>query len=734
MRVEADGPTPRRRKTRAFALAAIALVALAVGVVVDETGTFGSIEDESVDARMSLRGKPQATDRVAVVELDEASTARLGQPPVKRDVTARVVRTIKRDGATAIALDFLYVEPTGPANSEFVSREDEALFDALDAARPVVLADTAVSDLRPFEWVAPLAEVGAAVGDVGWGPPGGDEFRRVPRELDGLETLPVVAVEAGRGAAVGGDGFDDGEAVIDYPSGIPVYSYLDVLDGRVPRGAFRDRIVFVGDGTDASNDRHPTPVDDDFVAGVEINAAAADTLLRDVPVRDAPGWLAILFIGLCAAVGPAAGLRRSTGLVVGLAFLGALLALVVAQLAFAAGLVLPLVAALVALVVGAALAFGLLHLLALRDRRRLRTAVERFLPREAADRALESAGWSTTTRRGRLGLRRARAETEGGGDSSAEPTLPTGSVVGGYEIASVLGRGGMGVVYEATQTTLERRVALKVLAPHLTTNDELRRRFRREALLQATVDHPNVVDVLDAGEDPTGLYIAMRLVRGPNLRRLIASGGLDDERTVKLLTPIAAALDAAHERELVHRDVKPSNILVDRDDHPYLADFGLVTMAEASKITRSGVFMGSVDYVSPEQILGEEIGPAADVYAFAAVLFECLCGHPPFLAATAPAVVYAHLERSPPKVTATRPELPDGLDGLLAAGLAKKARSRPASASALIAAVALVFEQSRPDGPGKPEVRPSRPDDATSAPNTGVDGADDATARDAPRR
>lgn len=266
--------------------------------------------------------------------------------------------------------------------------------------------------------------------------------------------------------------------------------------------------------------------------------------------------------------------------------------------------------------------------------------------------------------------------------------LARGTEIKGYRIEGLLGRGGMGEVYEATQLELGRRVALKVL--HIRPGDDadFRERFRREGRLQAALDHPNIVTVYEAGELDDGLFLAMRLVEGVTLKQLIAARELDAGRTLRILAPVAEALDAAHAAGLVHRDVKPQNILVDRDDRSFLADFGLMRGEDQPGLTRSGQIFGTIDYIAPEQARGEPPVKAGDVYAFSAVLFECLSGSVPFVRPTATAVLLAHISAPPPKLSTVRGDLPAGLDAVLARGLAKEPDERPASAGELVSAAA----------------------------------------------
>ena len=259
-----------------------------------------------------------------------------------------------------------------------------------------------------------------------------------------------------------------------------------------------------------------------------------------------------------------------------------------------------------------------------------------------------------------------------------------GESVAGYRIDDVLGSGGMGIVYEATQIALDRKVALKVLAPHLSDDLVFRERFRREGVLQAALEHPHVVTVYEAGESDAGLYLAMRLVRGTNLKELLAEGTLTPERALELLAQIADALDAAHAQDVVHRDVKPPNILVDEAGKAFLADFGLTRGTSQETLTRAGAYVGTLDYVSPEQIRGEQLTARSDLYALGAVLYECLTGGVPFPRESEAALLYAHLSDMPPPPSAMRPGLPPALDAVVARALAKDPADRYGTATALI--------------------------------------------------
>jgi serine/threonine-protein kinase len=288
-----------------------------------------------------------------------------------------------------------------------------------------------------------------------------------------------------------------------------------------------------------------------------------------------------------------------------------------------------------------------------------------------------------------------------------------GTELGGYRIEAVLGRGGMSVVYLATDLDLERKVALKFLAPELAEQPGFRERFIRESRLAASIDHPNVIPVYEAGETDEVLFIAMRYVRGTDLRTVIGEeGGLDPSRAVSILSQVAAALDAAHAEGLVHRDVKPANVLLttrsepEAPEHVYLTDFGVTKRRlSAGGLTATGQLVGTVDYVAPEQIEGKDVDGRADVYSLGCMAFECLTGRPPFVADTEVAVLWAHVQKPPPSATEVRPELPPAVDGVLARAMAKRLEGRYDSAGRFAADLAAAL---RP-GPRLPIERPLRP-------------------------
>jgi streptogramin lyase/predicted Ser/Thr protein kinase len=261
-----------------------------------------------------------------------------------------------------------------------------------------------------------------------------------------------------------------------------------------------------------------------------------------------------------------------------------------------------------------------------------------------------------------------------------------GSELGGYRVEQLVGRGGMGQVYRAHDLRLDRPVALKVLAPQFAGDEAFRGRITRESRLAAAIDHPNVVPVYEAGEDAGRIYIAMRFVEGTDLRSLRRrEGTLAPEHAIAIGEQIAAALDAAHERGLVHRDVKPSNCLIDRHGNCYLADFGLTQSLAERVRPPNGQLMGTVDYVAPEQIRGDKLDGRADVYALGCVLHECLTGEAPFRRGSDVATLFAHLEEEPPSASGQRSGLPPAIDAVLARAMATEPAKRYSTCGEFIA-------------------------------------------------
>ena len=279
-----------------------------------------------------------------------------------------------------------------------------------------------------------------------------------------------------------------------------------------------------------------------------------------------------------------------------------------------------------------------------------------------------------------------------------------GTEIAGYRIESLIGRGGMAVVYRAEDMRLGRKVALKLLTPQLVDSEQFRQRFMRESRLAASLDHPNIVPIYEAGEADGRLFIAMRFVLGGDLKGLLADEGgqLPVDRTLGLFSQIGDALDSAHRAGLVHRDVKPGNVLVaagreqvrhGHGDHVYLTDFGLTkrTSELSGGLTGTGHFLGTVDYVAPEQIQGKPVGPGTDIYALGCVLYECLTGQLAFRRDDDAALLWAHLVETPPPVTGIRPELPVAVNAVVTRAMAKDPADRYASCEELLRELELAL-------------------------------------------
>jgi serine/threonine protein kinase len=254
----------------------------------------------------------------------------------------------------------------------------------------------------------------------------------------------------------------------------------------------------------------------------------------------------------------------------------------------------------------------------------------------------------------------------------------------------------MGVVYRAEELALQRQVALKVIRPEHSGDARFRDRFRRESRVAASIDHHNVIPILDAGDEDGELYISMRLVDGTDLRQVIeAQGGVETLRAARIVGQVGAALDAAHGRGLVHRDVKPANVLLARADHVYLSDFGLAKPAEeAAGLTRQGSIVARAEYVAPEQLIEDRVDALTDVYALGCLLFEALTGEPPYARSTEGPGMLAHVNEPPPSPLSLRPNLPPAFDDVVGRAMAKEPSQRYPSAgdlgqAALVAAGGL---------------------------------------------
>ena len=301
-----------------------------------------------------------------------------------------------------------------------------------------------------------------------------------------------------------------------------------------------------------------------------------------------------------------------------------------------------------------------------------------------------------------------------------------GTPFGRYRLVELLGRGGMGEVWRAHDTVTDRVVAVKVLPQHLADDNTFVKRFRREAHAAARLDSPHVVPIHTYGEIDGRLYVDMRLIKGHDLQTVLAEGPLPPARAVRIIEQVAEALHAAHEIGLVHRDVKPSNILLDKNDFAYLIDFGIARAAEDTKLTGTGSMIGTLQYLAPERLGTGEVDAHADIYALACVLYECLTGRPPFPEQSPERLMSAHLNTPPPQPSTTQPEVPAGFDDVIATGMAKDPDQRYATTVELASAAQ--------DAITTPIPKPPVPQSAPNAPTPPPAYADDVFASQATRQ
>ncbi len=305
-------------------------------------------------------------------------------------------------------------------------------------------------------------------------------------------------------------------------------------------------------------------------------------------------------------------------------------------------------------------------------------------------------------------------------------TFMTGHYLGKYEIQTEIGRGGMGIVYKGFDTVLQRPVAVKVLPPALAVDQEFVQRFRREAILAARLHHPHIVIVHDVGEQNGIHYIVMDYLQGQTLDRWMQQQGpLPAELALRVIQQVADALDYAHEQGVIHRDIKPSNIMLSPSGHVTLMDFGLVRATEGTGVTRSGILIGTPEYMAPEQVMGQPADRRTDVYALGVVVYQLLTGQVPFPRTTPPAIFHAHVYESPPPPRTLRPDLPPAVEAVMLKALAKQPEQRYAQAGALVADFATAAAGKTPTGvplaapavPAQSSAPPSPPTRRTGAPS-----------------
>ena len=634
-------------RRRALALAAIALLAAGLAVGMKAIGLGDDLELESVDARFAIRGAEAPPPDIVLVQVDEKTLSAVGQRwPFPRARQAKLIDRIAAAKPSAIAIDLQYTERTTEYN-------DNALIDAIDRADHVVLATTAVDDQGATNVLGGIAgDIGARVGSALFPLDTDGAIRRAAYDVEGLESFAVVTAEVATNRQV--EPFDESRTWIDFagpPGTVRSYSYSDVLSGRVGASALRGRIVVVGTSALRLHDASTTSTTDrSLMSGPEVQANAIATVLAGLPLSSPGGVAGVLLIVLMAVVSPLAALRLGPLGVTVAGALAGLALLIGAQLLFGMGTIIPVVHPL------AAWALGLAGVLA------LARAVPRPAPRPAAAPAPPSVA-QVPTAPPAAAVEAAQLEA---------PTLA--DEIAGFRLEEMIGRGGMGVVYRAVQPGLDRKVAVKVIAPAHAADPRYRERFAREARLAAALDHPNIVPVYMTGDDRGQLYLVMRYIDGVNLAERLHEGPLPLASVAEVISQVASALDTAHAGAVVHRDVKPANILlVERDGaapFAFLTDFGITRdLGATSGMTHAGAFLGSVDYAAPEQATGA--GAAADLYALGCTAYECLTGQSPFGGRRDEAVLWAHAHEEPRPPSELVADLPVEADQAVLRALAK---------------------------------------------------------------
>jgi CHASE2 domain-containing sensor protein len=661
-------------RRRVAGLLLVTLAAAALALVVHATMLLGWLERPTVDARFSLRGHQQSPSGVVVVGIDNDSIGRLPRYPFSRELHARVLRNLHRAGARLIVYDISFDRPTTEA-------ADLALFEAARQASPVVFGTSLISprgDTQVLGGDGALASIGdrAAAADL---LPDSDGVLR--HTLSSVNRLPSIASAVVQRLTNHADRQRLRDGWIDFagtPGTVRNISFARVLSGTFDPSAVRGKVVVVGATAPVLQDMHATAAGSPM-PGPEVQANAIATALANFPLRSPGGVWTVLAILVLAGVVPLAGLRFGTfgTCVVGL--VSVMLWSLAAQLCFNAGVVLDYSDPLAALLFGSAGTVMLGIWADGRERQRLRS----LFAADAGDVVEQVLGNSDQ----RL----------------IEPT----AIIAGYRIEEVIGRGGMGVVYRARQLALDREVAIKLIATHRAQDPVFRDRFESESRIAASIEQANVIPVYEAGDDEGLLYIAMRLVDGFDLAQLLSRAGvLGPERAARIVLQVARALDASHALGLVHRDIKPANVLLTLDvpEHAYLTDFGIAAHVGAhSRITRADQWVGTLDYLAPEQIRGEPLRPSADIYSLTCLLYHCLVGQPPFPRDTEAAIMWAHVSAPRPSARAIRPELPDGLDAVIARGMATDPDERFPTAGSFAAASARVLGLAIESVPDLPE-------------------------------
>jgi len=671
-------------------MVAVVALALLAGYGTWHSSFGDQLELRTIDARFQVRGAQRPDPGVAVVGIDiqTIETSLYGRFPFARRYDAAMIDQLRRDGAKVIAYDLAFESASDPA-------DDLDLLHAAERARGrLVLAATSSATngggaTNVLGGLRNQRTAGILVGSADFSVASDGAIRAVPETVRGTQSFAVAAaLAAGVPRATIASEFNGGSQWIDFPGPagtVPPISFYKVLSPRFAANAVRGKIVVVGATAPDLQDLHAVSGSSALMSGPEIEADAIATLLTGAKLRAAPAavnWLALI---VAAFALPLLAWRRVRWPLIVLAGLAIAAAFVVGtQLAFDSGtinLFVPVLAALFVGGVGAVLvplAVERRELAALRDR------FARFDP-SVVEAVLADPGAEL----------RARALAIG-----------PESVVAGYRIVALLGRGGMGVVYEAVQLTLERPVALKLINPARVDDAEFRARFVRESHVAAGLEHPHVIPVYEAREDGGLLFIAMRLVRGPSLADVLArEAPLAPVHAARLIAQVASALGTAHARGLVHRDVKPANILLHERDHTYLTDFGVTRELGADGLTTAGEMLGTVDYMAPEQARAERVGPAADIYSLGCVLYEAVTGRVPYDESSEAARIAAHLHDPIPHASERWPAVPAALDEVIVRALDKNPGRRFITAQAFAVALAQAVGISPPSATAAPSLR-----------------------------
>jgi CHASE2 domain-containing sensor protein/predicted Ser/Thr protein kinase len=680
-------PSLERRPWRTVALLVIGLIAGALAVALREAGAFEWLEHSSLEARFAIRGTHPPPANVVVIAVDIESKRRAGRYPIPRAQEAAVVDALRRAGATVVAFDLALEGRTSRG-------ADLRLARSLERTGAAVVAVTAIragGRTQPLVGRVPFDGVRVRPGHLFLPTDSDTVVRRFPAAYRGVPGLAIVAANLEDARTKIADA--PAGALIDFAG--PADTVASVPFWKVRNGSFeaslvRGRVAVVGPTETVAGDVRATAVAGEAMPGPEIQANAIATALAGYPLRRmSAGATTVLLLLLGGAVCvlsilPRGPMRRSGvgGATVAVAGALALVAWTVgAQLAFGAGTVVDYSTGAFALLASFGGGGALFWTAGRRERQEQRRLFADYSP-ELVRRVLDH--------------------------SAADPAaLSNTEIVAGYRVEQLIGKGGMGVVYRATQLSFPREVALKLIRPSQALHPSFRARFKREATAAALVGHPNIVPVYDAGEDDGILYISMQLVSGTDLAKLLRRlGPLDGKLLVAVVRQIAAALDAAHAHGLVHRDVKPGNILLTTNlEHAYLTDFGVAKqLGEDHGLTRPGGWVGTIDYLAPELVDAQPASARSDIYALTAVLYHGAAGAVPFDLPSAAAKLRAHATVIPPSV----PLGPAALDDVIARGMAKDPAQRFATASELAAAAARAFGLGEPEPPS-PRADPDPP-------------------------